>query len=442
MTAVSAEPASAGQRPGLQTWTPTFVLFLAYLFAILTGRFPLGAVVMVAAIASLFLQRATLRTPGFLGLFAAWTLWAALGYVLTPYPEVVGESLTERAKLVLVTLVAVNALRRWTQIHFFILFVLVSYVVFPARSTLVNYVHGYTLFGRAIGPFIYGNPNDLAAHTILVLGPALALWTGAPRGSPIRWVALASGALLVLVIVLTQSRGAFLALGIMSLPTTMTLVRRRPRAIAGVAAVLGLALYLAPASFWARMQGLRKATSVATIGEMDPEGSARQRFAVLQTATRIIRDHPVLGVGLGAYEVAQYRYNPSLGYLDTHNTYLNVLAETGLPGLVLFLAVIINVLRGVQHARRRAMRQSPAQAEALRWLQYALFGYLTAGVFGSFSRLAFLYVYLALLWCASRTTEGLGLPTSPVEAPPGRPKGAPIGGTRGGGWLGSLPQSR
>jgi hypothetical protein len=197
-------------------------------------------------------------------LFAAWTLWAALGYAVTSYPEVVGDSLTERAKLVLVTLVAVNALRRWTQIRYFILFVLVTYVLFPARSTLVNYVHGYTLFGRAIGPFIYGNPNDLAAHTILVLGPALALWTGAPRGSPIRWVALASAALLTLVIVLTESRGAFVALGVMALPTTITLVRRRPRAIAGVAAVLGLVLYLAPASFWARMQGLRKATSVAS----------------------------------------------------------------------------------------------------------------------------------------------------------------------------------
>ena len=120
---------------------------------------------------------------------------------------------------------------------------------------------------------------------------------------------------------------------------------------------------------------------------------------------------------------------------------MNVLAETGLPGLLLFLALIINVLLGVHHARRRASRRSPTQAEALRWLQYALIGYLTAGVFGSFSRLAFLYVYLALLWCASRTTEGLGLPTSPVEAPRGRPKGTSIRGTQGRAWLGSFSQS-
>src|SRR5437764_15369373 len=108
MTAISADQPSAGPRPWQVTWTPTFILFLAYLFTIVTGRLPVGTVVMVLAIASLFLQRATLRTPGFLGLFAAWTLWAALGYAVTRYPEVVGDSLTDRAKFVLVPVVAVN----------------------------------------------------------------------------------------------------------------------------------------------------------------------------------------------------------------------------------------------------------------------------------------------------------------------------------------------
>jgi len=43
---------------------------------------------------------------------------------------------------------------------------------------------------------------------------------------------------------------------------------------------------------------------------------------------------------------------------------------------------------------------------------------------------------------ASNGAEGLGLATNPVEPPPGRAKGAPIGSTRGRGWFGSLSQSR
>src|SRR5207249_547534 len=106
------------------------------------------------------------------------------------------------------------------------------------------------------------------------------------------------------------------------------------------------------AGFWKRMQGLEKGTSVATISQMDPEGSAGQRFAVLQTALRIVHDHPILGVGLGAYGLANARYNPALGDLDTHNTYLNVLAENGVPGLILFFALGISVLRTVHDTRR------------------------------------------------------------------------------------------
>src|SRR5207249_4322161 len=173
----------------------------------------------------------------------------------------------------------------WTPVfiaflaYAFVIFMLVSYVLFPVRSTLVNYfITGNTLFGRAIGPFIYSNPNDLAALTILMLGPTLALWASAPRGSLVRWAGVAGAAPLILVIVLTQSRGGFLALATIAFPSAVTLARRRPRAAIGFAALLALGLYLAPAGFWKRMQGLEKGTSVATISQMDPEGSAGQRF--------------------------------------------------------------------------------------------------------------------------------------------------------------------
>ena len=440
VTAIGAEQRS-GQRPWQITWTPTFILLLGYLFTILTGRLPVGTLVMVLALCSLLLQGRSLRVPPFLFLFLAWMMWALVGYAMTSYPAVVYDALIEHGKVFLVALVAVNALRTRTEIRFFIVFVLVAYILFPARSTLVNYLHGYTLFGRAVGPFIYGNPNDLAAHTILLLGPALALWASSNRGSPARVIGLGGAAILTVVIVLTQSRGAFLALGAMALPSTIALARRRPRAIVGLAAFVGLALYLAPASFWHRMQGLSKGTSVETIGDMDPEGSARQRFAVLGAATRIIRDHPVVGVGFGAYEFAQHRYNPALGYLDTHNTYLNVLAETGVPGLVLFLWIVISVVRTVRRTRRRASRAFPADTEMLRWLEYALVGYLIAGVFGSFGKLAFLYVYLALLWCAARTVYAQGLPENPAETPLMQTTPTPAASGRFPGWGGSIPRS-
>jgi O-antigen ligase len=425
MTASTSGVATGRTGPGPGIWqllrTPAFIGFLAYVFIIMTYRLPIGTLAMAAALVGLILQGQTLRAPAFFWLFAAWTGWAAIGSLVTPYPEVVSEMLIERAKLVLVVLVAVNTLRTGTQLRYFLLFVLVTYLLFPARSTLMNYVRGETLLGRAIGPFIYSNPNDLAAVTLLMLGPALALGVVGPHGRLTRWLGMGGAAILIIVIILTQSRGAFIALAAVTLPSGIALVRRRPRAVLALAALLGLALYLAPAAFWARMKGLRMATRVETIGEMDPEGSARQRFAVLQTAIRIIDDHPVLGIGLGSYGLANAQYSPELGELDTHNTYLNVLAETGAPGLVLFLAIVASVLREARDARRRAGRLLPVPAERVRWLQYGLVGYLTAGLFGSYSALTFPYVFLALLWSAAQQLRAQFAATSAAQ-PTGIPE--------------------
>src|SRR6185436_13876003 len=109
---------------------------------------------------------------------------------------------------------------------------------------------------------------------------------------------------------------------------------------------------------------------------------AAERFAVLQTAARILADNALFGVGFGAYARANHDYNPAVGKRDTHNTYVNIAAETGLPGLALFLAMIVSVLLAVNRARRVANRGSTL-AETLRWLHMGWIGFMLAALFGS-----------------------------------------------------------
>ncbi|HKC41754.1 MAG TPA: hypothetical protein VKC15_19585, partial [Gemmatimonadales bacterium] len=224
-------PAPAPARPQERIWTPTFVAFLGYVLIIVTYKLGMGTAAMVLALLTLFFERQRLRAPRFLGFFAAWVAWAAIGYFATPYPDDVWATLVQQGKLVLVALVAVNALRTPAQVRIFIVFVLASYLLFPVRATLVNYMHGYTNLGRAIGPFIYENANDLAAITILMLAPALALFAGEPHRPLVRWFGLACAVPFVITILLTQSRGAFLALVALGLPSGIGLARRRPRLV-------------------------------------------------------------------------------------------------------------------------------------------------------------------------------------------------------------------
>jgi hypothetical protein len=134
---------------------------------------------------------------------------------------------------------------------------------------------------------------------------------------------------------------------------------------------------------------------------------------------------PLLGIGIGAYGFANAAYSPALGLKDTHNTYMNVAAETGLPGLALFLALITNVLIGARAARGGGANASPAQQEIVRWLQLAVIGYLIAGVFGSYARLNVPYVFLALLWSASRVAAAQRLVIIPRGDAPVRDPIAP-----------------
>ncbi|ATW24471.1 hypothetical protein DCMF_06480 [Candidatus Formimonas warabiya] len=77
---------------------------------------------------------------------------------------------------------------------------------------------------------------------------------------------------------------------------------------------------------------------VARMQKIDlDQSSVQARFTLWKDALRIVRDHPVLGLGGGAFEVIYpaYKENPSIRG-QVHNHYLKVWTETGSVGLAIF----------------------------------------------------------------------------------------------------------
>lgn len=400
-------------------WTPAFIGFLIYIFVVVTYRLGIGSAAVGLALLGTVFQKARFRFPPFLVLLFGSFVWATFGGLQSVYGPVVNEALIDRFKVCLVAMVAVNALRTGRQVRFFMTFLLVSYMLFPIRSVLVNYLRGYTEFGRAVGPAIYANSNDLAALALLALAVALAVVSLERRPGPVRWGAMASVVALIVTILLTKSRGGFLAMAVMLGPTTLGLVRRKPRTLIPIAVLVTLVAVLTPASTWDRFLALKLTTRAEEINRFDTEGSAKERFEILRTAVRITSDHPVFGIGLGAYPLANRDYSPRIGFMDTHNTYLNLAAEVGIPGLLLFLVLVWTVLRRSRRIRRQLRGSSPDLAQAQRWLEMGLVSYLTAGIFGSFSKLAFPYVFMALIWAHAETLRKL-LQPNPAGVARGR----------------------
>jgi O-antigen ligase len=122
-----------------------------------------------------------------------------------------------------------------------------------------------------------------------------------------------------------------------------------------------------------------------------------------------VRAHPVGGVGVGNFQTSTPNYVLQPGAIKrtdlifspapkiAHNTYLQVLAEMGVPGFLLFLGVIlVCVSCALRAARIWAQRREVAMEALARALFLALTGLLVADFFISWEYSKLLWVLLAL----------------------------------------------
>jgi O-antigen ligase len=378
-------------------WSLTLLGLCVFTFAIMTFRFPIGEVGIAIAAVGLVLQPGKIRAPFPVWLYGAFALWAFLASLVSSYSEIALDKVLESLKLLAIMLIVVNALQTEGQLRFYLLFFLGCFVLFPVRGTLVG---GDDIAGRAVWNYIYSNPNDLAALSVLALGVALAFMFSTPSRTMVSLGAGFSAILLLVVILLTQSRGAFIGLVAGMGPAIIWLGLKRWRRLVFATGILALVISVAiPATVWERLSGIEKLTSASTIAQADPEGSAEERFAIQKVGWQIFLDNPVFGIGLGAYTLENARYSPVLGTKDTHNTYLKLAAEVGLPGLTLWCVLAWSVLRYAYRSRQLAAPGKLPTQQA--WIERAFWGYLVAGMFGSYAALTFPYLMLALLWCSA-----------------------------------------
>jgi probable O-glycosylation ligase (exosortase A-associated) len=385
-------------------WSLAYGSFLLYLLVITSYRLPVGDVAIALALLGLFFLPGGIRVPTHVRWLAVFTAWVWIASSFSAYPEVVALRRMDLLKLWLIVLIAVNALRTRQQIRLFMVFYLVCFVLFPLRGAMITFfVYGDNIQGRAAWIRLYSNPNDLAAMCLLLISMAAVLVVSEPKG----WVRRgAQGALvgLPLLLVMTQSRGAFLAF-LVFLSIVIAGQGRRLVLLTRIVAVAAVLAMVAPPEVWDRFGSLRNATSTENLSAVDgEEGSTRQRYEIWQVGLKIIADHPVTGVGIGAYPYNHERYslrqefNPTAwGARDTHSLYLNVIAETGYPGLLLYLGMIGAVLIPAERARRRCKNRLPVAARQLLLLEAGLVAFMTHCIFGTLPYLAHLHLHLVLI---------------------------------------------
>jgi O-antigen ligase len=195
-----------------------------------------------------------------------------------------------------------------------------------------------------------GNPVVLAATLGLGVPFALALALIDSRRL-VRWMFGLTAAILVSAIVVTLSRGPLIGMAVSLVIMTAATLQfgRMSRRTASVAIVIALLTLLVSGAYVVRS---RSGRVFPTLADLMREGQIQDRVHTLSAALRMVRDHPIFGVGLENFTVLYPRYRPPEAELITpdvvptmvHSGYLQAAVTTGVPGLCLYLFFLLVVM--------------------------------------------------------------------------------------------------
>lgn len=228
-----------------------------------------------------------------------------------------------------------------------------------------------------------GNPGDLGAYLVLPILVAQASlhhrWRQGQRwGRPAVLGTAAALAICLYALLLTQTLAALAAVAVGSLLLWVALLpRRRSLLLLGTGA---LAAVLLTAAFPPLRQRVVEKGRQAVSGDLNAVLTGR--LDGWRTAVWMLGQHPLTGVGHGAYRtefvpaklalldrgVAFFPEQTQVGFANAHNEYLEVAAEWGLPGLLALawgLWVLFGALRRERGNEARALAWAGTAALAL-----------------------------------------------------------------------------
>ncbi len=198
-----------------------------------------------------------------------------------------------------------------------------------------------------------GAPNTAAAFLELLIPLAGGLLM-TPISKKVRRLCQASITFGVISMILTQSRGGWISLGISAVVLVFFAVRRGllPVRVA-VAGLIAIVVVMAP------FRG-----TISNRITANDNGSAASRVSLATIAFHMIEHHPLLGVGvnnvgLNVPDYAGPQYDGTFVY-TVHDKYLLVWSEAGLFALLAFLWFLaVTIRRGRSAARARDPLLSP-----------------------------------------------------------------------------------
>lgn len=407
-------PAPTARRSAPDLLVACIVIYIATAVGRLHEVFPIlgyakpTLLAACLAIALYLLDRSRMRAPGRLLSGTALYLVGLVVWGALTVPGALNQGLAFHAWIdlawsVVMCLVVAGSVRRTADIERLVL------IYFAVTVVYVGVVLSRFQLGPEswrLGRLYYYDANDLA--TLIATALPLGLHCFLVHRRPLERILAALGlAILAVGLIRSGSRGGFLAcLAVTAFVLLrVTTIPARSRLI-GVAVILLCVFGTASDKYWSQMQ------TIIHPHEDYNLTAEEGRLQVWERGLTYMTSHPVFGVGVRNFPVAEGTISPQARRQErglpvrwgaAHNSYIQIGAELGFPGLLLFLALLWSAYAGLRRAARR--RAAPGVARLAQTLMAALVGFVVGAAFLSLAYTDMLYMLVAFALGLAKTAR-------------------------------------
>lgn len=263
------------------------------------------------------------------------------------------------------------------------------------------------------------DPNDLGS--LVAMSTPLAIGLAMRKRGAIRAIAIVAAITFVITLMRTGSRGGTIAFVAAILVFVAGFPpRRRMIMAASVVSLAPVAWMFGPPEYRERMKTML--TLEQDYNNTDYVG----RRQIRERAQQYFKAHPVAGVGLFCFPIAEGQRNKEIGrtgkWSAPHNAYWQALSELGLPGGLMFFGILVAAIHGAWRAWR--WRRKDGTTPAVHRPEYvaAIAGFAIGAYFLSH---AYFWPLFGLVAMAGLVGIAAGQPTAAgtaAEQTAGRPR--------------------
>ncbi len=312
--------------------------------------------------------------------FAVFFTLVTLGIPFASAPDIAMNTWTSSySKIAIMTLSIAWLLRKPGDFQLASLMIVnsgtvVAFIAISNKLAGIGLVEGSRVtVGREIGS-VLGDPNDLSL--VLTFPLSFAMSMAITKGGGIyRIVGALAVVAIIWAIICTQSRGGIL--GILAVFGVVGLRLIKSKILLGIIGTIGMAGLFAVAGISDRSSGGASEDGI--------DESAMGRIWAWTAALNMALDRPLTGVGLSNFIPNFWKYTPHWSGFNkaVHSTWLGVLAETGWPGLIAFITMVVITIRlAIRTSRilKEANAPVPVQVSSFA-LVSGLVAFCTSGTF-------------------------------------------------------------